>query len=440
MRAELAELRAEVARVTGPGAVAAPAPAGAPGPGELPAPVTTGGTGAALPAPQAVTAGVPADLAASVAVLQAVTAEQAQTKVESSSRLPVKLFGTIHAGLFTNTGEANWLDLPNLVAARAAGEPTGSTSMSLRQTRLGLSLDGLVAAGARWNGLVAFDFFGGIPAFQTGPVMGLPRLLYAFARGDWGQTSVEVGQDEMVLAPRNPTSLAALAFPALFRSGNLYLRVPQVRVEQRIATGDVGQLAVTGAVVAPISGDFTSALYAFVPPALTGERSRWPAAQGRLAWRRRPAGTGLAWDLGLSGHYGRERNGAGSREVSAVAVDADLAIGRVGLAGEWFSGENLDAFGGALGQARRSHGGFAEVRLTAWPGLDLVAGGGTDRLPHAERSGAALSRNLTWFGNAIYRFTPELSTSVEYRWLETRTTAGATRRNQHVDWVVAVSF
>ena len=33
-----------------------------------------------------------------------------------------------------------------------------------------------------------------------------------------------------MLAPRNPTSVAALSFPLLFRSGNLYLRTPQARL------------------------------------------------------------------------------------------------------------------------------------------------------------------------------------------------------------------
>src|SRR5262245_50837909 len=40
-------------------------------------------------------------------VLQAQVAEQAQTKVESSSRFPVKIFGNIVSNTFLNTGEAN---------------------------------------------------------------------------------------------------------------------------------------------------------------------------------------------------------------------------------------------------------------------------------------------------------------------------------------------
>ena len=63
------------------------------------------------------------------------------------------------------------------------------------------------------------DFFGGIPGFQTGQVMGLPRLLVAFARLEGERTAVEIGQDHMILAPRDPSSLAAFAFPAAVSIG-----------------------------------------------------------------------------------------------------------------------------------------------------------------------------------------------------------------------------
>src|SRR5688500_5273478 len=47
-------------------------------------------------------------------LLRAQVAELAQTKVESTSRFPVRLFGTVHAHMFGNTDTPNWMDLPNL--------------------------------------------------------------------------------------------------------------------------------------------------------------------------------------------------------------------------------------------------------------------------------------------------------------------------------------
>src|ERR1051326_1051412 len=48
-----------------------------------------------------------------VPLIQAQVQEQAQTKVETSSKFPLKLFGTVVSNTFFNTGEPNWPDLPN---------------------------------------------------------------------------------------------------------------------------------------------------------------------------------------------------------------------------------------------------------------------------------------------------------------------------------------
>ena len=217
LREELRQLRAEVARLAQ--TAAAPAPATTP----MATPVTGPAAGAeATP-----------DLAAAVTMLQSQVAEQAQTKVESASRLPVKLTGTIVMNSVFNSGEANWLENPNLTTP-VTPAVTGSHSATLRQSRIGVSVDGPTLGAFRTSGLLALDFFGGTPPFPTGPLMGLPRLLYGLVRLEGDRTSFEVGQDHAILAPRNPTSLAAQSFPLLFRSGNLYLRTPQARVEQRL--------------------------------------------------------------------------------------------------------------------------------------------------------------------------------------------------------------
>jgi hypothetical protein len=372
-------------------------------------------------------------LPAVVEMLQNQVAEQAQTKVESVSRLPVKIFGTIHSSIAANSGEANWLENPNLVAPPPV-TPTGSFSSTLRQTRLGIRAEGLALGSWQGSGAVVFDFFGGIPAFQTGHVMGLPRLLYAFTRFEREGTALHVGQDDMVLAPRDPTSIAALSFPLLFRSGNLYLRVPQARIEQRLAGGgDGGELRLAVGIVAPIGGDFASLNYTFVPPPLGGERSRRPGIQARVAWRRGDEERGAS--LGMSGHYGRERPVDELLTSRAAALDFHVQGARFGIAGEAFVGDNIDAFGGALGQVSSAAGGFLEARVRPAARWEVVFGGGTDR----PRDAVALTRNNSAFGSLTFRPSPEVATSVEYRWLET--SAGVVRRkNNHFNWALTYGF
>lgn len=371
-------------------------------------------------------------LPAIVEMLQTQVAEQAQTKVESASRLPVKIFGTIHATAAANSGEANWLENPNIVAA-APSTPSGSFSATMRQTRLGIRAEGLALGSWRGNGAIVFDFFGGIPAFQTGQVMGLPRLVYAFTRFERGATAVEVGQDDMMLAPRNPTSIAALSFPLLFRSGNLYLRVPQARIERRLAGDESNELRLAVGVVAPVGGDFRAPDYTFVPPALGGERSRRPGIQARAAWRRGDDERGAS--LGVSGHYSRERPAGEMLTSRAGALDFHVQGARVGIGGELFVGDNIDAFGGALGQVSSAAGGFLEARVRPLARWEVVLGGGTDR----PRDRVALTRNNSAYGNLTFHASPEVATAFEYRWLET--SAGVVRRrNNHFNWALTYGF
>lgn len=372
----------------------------------------------------------------SAELLRAQVNELAQTKVESTSRFPVKLFGTVHAHVFGNSGTPNWLDIPNLANPAPADGHTGTFSATLRQTRLGFTADGPSLGSVRTNAVVALDFFGGVPGFQTGQVMGLPRLLVAFARLEGERTAAEIGQDHVVLAPKDPTSLAAFAFPLLFRSGNLYLRAPQVRVEHSIAP----RLRVAGGIVAPIGGDLPGEDYRFVPAALGGERSRRPALQARIGYASgEPTSPRLA-DVGVSGHYGWERRTSQLADSWAGALDFALRRGWIGVAGELFAGENIDAFGGALGLDARAAGGWAEIQIKPRSSLSIQAGGGVDEIRGAARSIVARRRNQSAYGNVIFSLTPEIETSFEYRWLATTPRGAGERRNHHFDWVFAYKF
>jgi hypothetical protein len=376
--------------------------------------------------------------AGAIPVVQAQVSEFAQTKVESNSRFPVKIFGTISSNTFWNSNDTDWLDIPNIAMASRGG----SFSSSMRQTRIGATVDGPSVGGFKTTGVVAMDFFGGISNFNTGQTMGIPRLLYGYMRLDGERTAFEIGQDQMILAPKNPTSLTSQAFPALYRSGNLYLRAPQIRVEQTIASGPAGQLRVTAGILAPIGGDLNAAALQFVPPNLAGERSRKPAAQARVSWRAEPAGPyeKPQWEFGASGHYSQERYGATTADSYVWAADADATFGRVGFGAEFFNGRNIRAFGGAIGQTGKARGGFAEARLAATRRLAFNAGIGTDRLYSVLPSSASRRYNTSAFWNAIYQFTPEFAGSLEYRRYRTGNVPVGNALNNHFNLTFNYSF
>jgi hypothetical protein len=371
-----------------------------------------------------------------VEILQTQVAELAQVKVESASRMPVKMFGTIHSHAFWNSAQPNWLDSPNLVNLPQADGHAGSFSSSLRQTRIGMTASGPSIGSFRTNGTLAFDFFGGIPGFVTGQVMGLPRLLVAYARVEGERTSAEIGQDHVMLAPVDPTSLASFAFPALFRSGNLYLRAPQARVEQRLGRN----LRVMGGIVAPIAGDVPGEDYRFVPQAFTGERSKRPGVQGRVLFSTGDRDTNRFVEAGVSGHYGWEQRPTTLARSYASAADFAFRWNHVGAAGEFFTGENLDAFGGGTGLDSPANGGWAELQLHAGNRLTVTGGAGRDRLRGTLPASLPRHRNQSAFGTAIFSLRPEVQTSFEYHWLATSPALGGQRVNRHFDWVLAYSF
>jgi hypothetical protein len=428
LRAEVATLKREVAAAT---PVAVPA-AYAPSPARTVA--SDGPSGLfASPAPSQAQ---PVVTPEALELLRAQVEEQAQSKVESSSRLPLRLSGTVLTNTYVNSGEANWLENPNLVAAPPPGtDNTGTMSATARQSRVGFEIGTIPIGSWQANGLLIFDFFGGVPNFQNGPVMGLPRLVYAFGRLEKGGTAIQVGQDEVLLAPRDPTSLAALSFPLLFRSGNLYLRAPQARFEQKFGSA----WTVATGIVAPIAGDFVDS-YEFAPAPGAGERSKRPAFDGRLAFARGDADAPSEVAVGVSGHYGWRHRPVELEHSWAAAVDANARAGRLGVAGEYYTADNAEVFGGGISQPGRASGGWIEGRFAIDPRTDVNGGFGLDR-PDDAIGRVVRTRNRSVFGNVIFRLTPEVATSLEYRWLETE--AGllqVKRTNHHVNAVFAVKF
>jgi hypothetical protein len=141
----------------------------------------------------------------------------------------------------------------------------------------------------------------------------------------------------------------------------------------------------------------------------------------------------------MSGHYGWIRQAGQLIPATAGALDFNLRAGRVGLAGEVFAADELDAYGSGVGQPGRSEGGWMEARLAATRRLSFNGGASLDRRPDGVGAAGRL-RNTSAFGNVILRLTPEVAASLEYKWLQTRYGSGRNRENHHVNAVFAVTF
>jgi hypothetical protein len=74
--------------------------------------------------------------------------------------------------------------------------------------------------------------------------------------------------------------------------------------------------------------------------------------------------------------------------------------------------------------------------------LSVNGGFGIDRLPDDELITLPRRENRSIFSNVIFKLTPEVATSVEYRFLSTLfgVLVEDRRENHHINWVFSYSF
>jgi hypothetical protein len=376
-------------------------------------------------------------------------------------------YGTIYFNAFGNSGGTNNADDPLF----ATPTNQGNVSMSVRQTRLGLKLEGPTILNAKSRGQIEADFFGGFPAIGVGDNFGIVRLRLAFVRLDWEKTSLEAGQDWMVFAPNNPVSIAAAAIPQMAAAGNPWARLPQIRVERRWASGKV---LWQGAVLAPSTGDSPTATTSpfFLQPT-TGAASRVPFFQSRVAYNNANwLGTKKGGSIGFSGQYGRARvaNTSGNNQIEAVGVAADWnfpIVARLTMNGEAFFGRNLAGFQAGAFQGfnpdfayRRgttlisggprtigTRGGWMQLGFTPRVFSDRLIIYGTYGLDDPRDSDlVSLTkrdwrlRNQAYAFSFLYKFTPQLSWGIEFRRFDTLYLQSGKQAANHVNLGAAFSF
>lgn len=375
-------------------------------------------------------------------------------------------YGTIYFNAFSNSGGTNNTDVPLFAT------PNGpdNASASLRQTRFGVRVDGAKLGAARLGAVIEADFFGGFPGVGIGENFGIVRLRLANVRLDWEKTSLTAGQDWMVFAPQNPTSLAAAAIPQMAAAGNNWGRLPLVKIEHKSE-----HFTFQGAVLAPQTGDSVQTASFFLQPT-SGASSRVPFFQGRVAFsdadwfNTRKGGT-----IGLSGHFGRSKvftgtGGAVENDIESVGLALDWNIPlhvRLALSGEAFFGRNLGGFQAGIFQSYNTdfayrvgttlvaagvrsigtRGGWAQAaftppvfkdKLTLYGSVGIDDPTDTDLISRSPRD--FRQRNFAYTLNAIYKITPQFQFGGEFRSFVTSYVLSGRRTAAHTNLTLAYSF
>jgi len=274
--------------------------------------------------------GVAALLATTPAAANAQTSTSAEAVVEKNTVVVVKEsprpspitftpygFVLVNGYFNDSIGSRNY-PFPTACAGGAICE--GNILFDVRQSRLGMRIgfnDTAGWTGARLTGLFEVDFNGGYAgavatssASFYNPVV---RLRKAYLDAAWGtemRLSLRVGQDDRLVSPLRPASLAYVANPLFQNAGLLHGRAPQLALRLELAPKDGFAFSVAGAALNPqdnTAGDTTIVVSPSQAVDLgAGNRSRVPNLEGRIGAGIRTAGKKLV-DLGVWGGWQKNR-------------------------------------------------------------------------------------------------------------------------------------
>jgi hypothetical protein len=365
--------------------------------------------------------------------------EQAQTKVESSQRLPVTLTGMVLFNAFLNG--RNSADQQDPTAA-ALAQGAMSAGASMRQTILGLKFQGPeVFGGGKVSGAVFMDFFGG----TSDSLNHLLRLRVASLEVDWKTRTILFGQEKPIVAPREPNSLAQLGVSPLTGAGNLWLWGPQVKFEQRFAFGDqTGLRAQLGVYQTSEPNSNTPAEYLS-----TVSRGR-PALEGRFELSHR-FGEDQKIEIAPGFHVSKTHVLGQSVPSDLFTLDWSIQpIAKLEFTGAFFDGRNAAGIGGLrqgftiLGYNRAvaigAAGGWAQFSFIATKRLSFNVYGGQESNRAKDLFPGGITRNQTYAANLIYHIGQNVLAGLEASQVRTTYLGSGNRLNNHYDLGLAYLF
>jgi hypothetical protein len=370
-----------------------------------------------------------------VEVLERRTDDLSQTKVETSQKFPIRITGMALFNSFVNSRQNGGFDYP------VTASPTGTAhdGATFRQTIIGLEFRGPTTfAGGTIHGNVYMDLFGG----TTNQAM---RLRYASIEADWKTRSILVGIEKPIFNPREPSSLAQVAISPLTGAGNLWLWLPQVRLQQDISfASGTGVRAQMGVIQTRESLPYPGIVLAGpLAPAR-------PGLEGRFEFHHR-----LDEDRRIEIAPGFHTS---TTHAAGVAIPSNIfsldwffnPVRRVEFTGAFFDGKNTATLGNGYGQGfvgygqhlRPVHsiGGWGQVTVHTLSRLDLhLFSGQQDDQNHVLDAGR-IAKNMLFGGNLFYRVAPNVLIGLEATQVRTMYIGQGLLINNHYDLAIGYLF
>lgn len=328
----------------------------------------------------------------------------APAEVKTTSKYKVDFYGQVKMDAAYDTSNLGKDEYITYVPKDADGEDR--TTFNIRDTRFGIAIDGPSLGGWKTRGRFETDFYGDIDNSNGGLRI---RLSYIdFIKGD---TLIRIGQDWNKIASMNPTNID---FAIMGYNGNLWNRVPQLTVEQKLGSGIEGLLTIY--------------------------RYRWKDdkegnlhAQLHLPW----IGTKIAYSGRL---FDREKNtylalGAAIRngEVNnnnvtpyVVALEWKVPYNIFELRGEGYVGQGIGSEyfhkGGAFnstGKEIQTKGCFVQLGISPLKNIQVTFGYGIDDPDNGDVGSEFYRQSKYTFGNVYYQLMKDITAAFQTVYLET---------------------
>ena len=375
-----------------------------------------------------------------VAVQKRQIEEQAQTKVESSQRFPIRLKGMLLFNTFLNSKLSGGAQYPSV----AAQEGDGSGGATFRQSIIGFDYRGPeVFGGGKLHASLLMDFFGGSGQSLDQAL----RIRTANVQVDWKSRSLSLGVDKPIFAPREPSSMAQVGISPLTGAGNLWMWIPQLRFEQILRLSDSTEVRAQAGIVQTHEIPSYQAIdyVAEVAPAR-------PGAEGRVEFSHN-FGNGRRIEIAPGFHLSTSHIAHAAVPSKLVSMDWLIAPWRMlEVTGAYYTGQNVSHLGtGGIGQgfdvvaeqnvkALRGKGGWTQLTIPATERLSFHFFGGIQDDRNPELPTGQIGKNLSYGANFFYRLAPNLVMSLEASQVRTDYINLGHRLNNHYDLGFAYLF
>ncbi len=325
------------------------------------------------------------------------------------SSLDIQLYGRLKLDAAYDTSRTDNGDYAKWVESESTNDKDNQFNMTANETRLGMIITGPDNGEMKASGRVEVDFYGGGDENKANLMM-----RHAYLKLDWPQKRFNViaGQTSDVISPLFPSTLN---YSVCWWTGNIGYRRPQIRLTKEMNIKENVDLKLEGALARTIGRSDA------IAGTDSGEDAGIPTLQGRISvtlplLRKKQA------TVGLSGHWGKEEYDLTStgqnKEFNSWSLNMDLdqpVSDKVAIKAEIFTGENLNAYLGGIGQGVivdvnqpkyykeiGSSGGWIAASLGPWKNKRFNVGIALDNVDSSDINTGDRTLNRSIFGNVIY--------------------------------------